>query len=207
MRKVFFIGSNKTGTTTFHRTFLKAGLRAYHNPEWTTYSHKCANAFFDARDVFSDGAGNVNIEWLDKNYDGFFILNTRNVKEWAISRWNHAERNKNSKNYRRKYPNGFLHNDVNDVMEWIRERNNYHITSMEYFKDKKNFVILNITTESSQVILQKLSRASGKSIKSLSTSNVVQKLKSYNKNPRAVNVALKRLRIGPSKFNEIILNV
>ena len=102
MRKIFFIGSNKTCTSTFHETLIDAGIKSRHNPRWCAHSIAENKEFFEEWDAFSDGRGNGNLEWLDKTFNSFFVFNTRNIKDWAVSRWNHAERNKGSAAYRRR---------------------------------------------------------------------------------------------------------
>jgi hypothetical protein len=207
MRKIFFIGSNKTGTSTFHQTLLNSGIKSRHNPRWGSRSRDHDKNYFLGWDAFSDGAGNVDLHWLNNTFDGFFVLNTRNVKDWATSRWNHAQRNKSNSAYRRRKPHGFLHNDKKDVVNWILHRNIYHQRAVDYFKGRENFLILSITTDSNKAIFNKLQKAAGQKLKALKNSNVTKNKESYNKNPKPVLEALIALGIKKEDHNKIILDI
>ncbi|WP_296696971.1 sulfotransferase [Thiocapsa sp. UBA6158] len=107
--KVFFIGFNKTGTTSLHELFASSGYKSYHhnldgwnlavNMEKNSLEGKALLAGFDDADVYSDLTylsdthyieGNRYFEALHAEYpNAYFILQTRNEDDWIRSRFNH----------------------------------------------------------------------------------------------------------------------
>lgn len=107
--KVFFIGFNKTATTSFHELFAGSGYKSYHhnldgwnlalNMEKNSLAGKAILAGFDDADAYSDLTylsdahyieGNRYFEALHAEYpDAYFILQTRNEDDWIRSRFNH----------------------------------------------------------------------------------------------------------------------
>jgi hypothetical protein len=86
--KVFVIGFNKTGTTTLHELFGLWGLRSV---------HECYNEYpltheaFADNQCFSDGEQHDFVS-LDRAFpDSRFILTTRSLKDWLVSRVRHAQ--------------------------------------------------------------------------------------------------------------------
>ena len=51
-QKIFFIGLNKTATTTFYRFFQKNGYECEDSPKWWRYHTK---EEFENKEVFTDG--------------------------------------------------------------------------------------------------------------------------------------------------------
>jgi len=83
--KIFFIGFNKTGTTTYYN-LLKDKYKSVHNCKWSFISRldntKKVKKYFSKSDVFCDGECS-NFSKLDKLYpNSKFILNTRPIKDW-----------------------------------------------------------------------------------------------------------------------------
>ncbi len=107
--KIFFIGFNKTATTSFHELFVCSGYKSYHhnldgwnlalNMEKNSLDGKALLAGFDDADVYSDLTylsdahyieGNRYFEALHAEYpNAYFILQTRNEDDWIRSRRNH----------------------------------------------------------------------------------------------------------------------
>ena len=156
--KLFFIGFNKTGTTTYHSLFRHI-IRSVHDSRWVSMANAHNTKYLSKFDCFSDGEC-VDFEFLDKRYPkSKFILNTRRLRDWIWSRIKHIYRN---------YPqpaNGNMakqwnttSNKVDVIVDWIKKRDRYHKKCVEYFKNKENFLILNICDPES---IQKLEKFTG----------------------------------------------
>lgn len=156
-RKVFCVGFNKTGTTTLHRIFSEQlSYRSAHKPGWTDWSITKNRDRLDQFDSFSDG-GCASIKNLDDLYpEALFILNTRPLKQWVLSRHKAVARSQRAVHWAlTKYvPLGFVAGIVNRwvldnreraVLGWIRIRNSYHEHVIHYFSDRKGkLLVVNI---------------------------------------------------------------
>ena len=155
--KVFCVGFNKTGTTTLHRILGdQLSYRSAHKPRWTDWSITKNRDRLDPFDAFSDG-GCASIKNLDDLYpDALFILNTRPLKHWVLSRQKAVERSRRAVGWAlTKYvPLGFvawiinrwvLDNRERAVLHWVRIRNSYHEHVIRYFNDRKGkLLVVNI---------------------------------------------------------------
>lgn len=158
--KVFCVGFNKTGTTTLHRLFSdQLGLRSAHNPRWTDWSFVRDSANLDRYDVFTDGEC-PSLRDLDALYpDAKFILNTRPLAHWVLSRHKAVERSKAAVRWAlTKYvPLGLvariinrwvLDNGPRAMARWIAIRNTYHAHVLRYFEDRpEKLLVVNIEDE------------------------------------------------------------
>jgi len=159
-RKIFCVGFNKSGTTTLHRIFAdQLSIRSAHNPRWTDWSIAKKKALLDQHETYSDG-GAPSIRNLDELYpQALFILNTRPLKRWTLSRHKAVERSKAAVQWglTKYFPLGWiaglinrwlLDNSDTAMLQWIRIRNSYHRHVIEYFKDRPDkLLILNIEDE------------------------------------------------------------
>ena len=133
MKKIFVIGFNKTGTSSFHALFKNLGINS---------THDCSNVpvlnIIDNHDAFTDGDHYNFPEYFNKYPDSLFILNTRPMKNWLVSRYKHAE-----------------HHQFNDCWcwpvsdektnDWIIDRERHHTNILDFFKNKPNkLLIINI---------------------------------------------------------------
>ena len=155
--KIFCVGFNKTGTTTLHRILGdQLSYRSAHKPRWTDWSITKNRDRLDEFDAFSDG-GCASIKNLDDLYpEALFILNTRPLKHWVLSRHKAVERSRTAVRWAlTKYvPLGFvawiinrwvLDNRERAVLRWIRIRNSYHEHVIGYFSDRKEkLLVVNI---------------------------------------------------------------
>jgi hypothetical protein len=115
--KVFCVGFNKTATMTLSRLFEGMGLRAAHNFRWTDWSIARDRARLDEWDAFSDG-GCASIRNLDEMYpDARFILNTRPLRSWVLSRHKAVDR-------------------------WVRIRNSYHAHVARFFQGRPDKLLV-----------------------------------------------------------------
>lgn len=124
--KIFVIGFNKTATLTFHHLFLKNGLKSQHNNIWDTEIFDC----------FSDNGDFHDFKKLDQKYNGFFILNTRHINKWMISRFKHGLRKRKEWGYPCS---------TKKCETWIRQRENHFHKILEYFVQfPEKLIIVNI---------------------------------------------------------------
>jgi hypothetical protein len=152
-QKIFCIGFNKTGTTSLHTLFKSCGLESVHNTEWCYYSHVRKGKEYFENQCYSDGEQSNFIQlekWFPKS---LFVLNTRNKKEWLYSRVKHVMRyNENinistiltNKKYG-KMAKDFYSDELGAINKWILERNIYHKQVRSHFKNKNNFIEVDIT--------------------------------------------------------------
>ena len=134
-KKYFVIGFNKTATSTFHNLFLENNLTSQHRPKkWHTDEYAC----------FSD-TGNeyvLNYRELDLKYENsIFILNVRELDKWLISRFKHGLRKKKKRRWAYPYTR-------KKCINWIKEREKYHMEILDYFSKKpEKIIIVNIERE------------------------------------------------------------
>jgi hypothetical protein len=130
IKKIFVIGFNKTGTYSFHTLFNYVGLNSVH-------SRVPILDIIDEYDAFCDGDLNF-IEFYNKYPNSLFILNTRPIKNWLVSRYKHGLDHKWEDCW--CWP-------VNDEKTnfWIEQRETYFNSIFDFFKDKKDqLLIVNI---------------------------------------------------------------
>lgn len=109
--KIFFIGLNKTGTTSLHRLIVKSGYRAIHWKDEATGIFLAKRMFsnfgiglplisgieeFDAYSELSYIQDKTYLEatvlfelLVKENPDAYFILNSRSRDSWVLSRKGH----------------------------------------------------------------------------------------------------------------------
>ena len=156
-KKVFFIGFNKTGTGFYNTLFKSHNYKTLHYSYWRTGNPRVLRKY----DVFSDGCLH-NFKKIYRLYpNAHYILNTRPLRAWLISKANHVEHNilpdipglKHIINYfHRKIWGTDAYYDKKTLIKWINERENYHNEVKNFFQNKK-LLILNIEDEEK---LQKL---------------------------------------------------
>lgn len=141
--KVFAIGFNKTATTSLTSILQQFGLKTLHHGTWHHWIRDKKFSNFSRYDAFTDGQ-QKDFRLLDNLYPGSkFILNTRPLKDWLISRWCHVQVNKTTNRSR------WQNNDPEHVAAWALERDDYHMDVLDYFKNRKNdFVLLDLQTMS-----------------------------------------------------------
>lgn len=169
--KVFCIGLNKTGTTSLHIAFQKLGLRSFHG------------GTYDSRiEAFSDGRYYKQFQELDKLAPGSkFILNTRDLREWIISRIKHCERG----HYTPDFENDNLC-DPDRIREWVQQRWDLHHDILEYFKDRPDdLLIFNVCAGEGY---QKLCPFLG-------LARIAEKFPSENKRSHPVNLTQEQIEV------------
>lgn len=134
MRKIFAIGFNKTGTCSLNILFKKLGYKNTHN-----YSDPVLT-IIDKYDAFTDGDHTNEIfkKYYEKYPNSLFILNTRPINKWLISRYKHARCRQYKKSW--CWPIS-----VSKTNTWIENRETHFREVLDYFSDKpKQLFIVNI---------------------------------------------------------------
>jgi hypothetical protein len=130
-KKYFVIGFNKTATSTIHNLFLNNGLRSQHDSLWDLLNYDC----------FSDGKFSQIGEFSElykQFYNSIFILNTRNLRNWIISRFNHGYRGYiNGNSDRNMYPY-----TEDKIIRWVEYYNNHYLSVLNFFKDDPDKLII-----------------------------------------------------------------
>lgn len=133
MRKIFLIGFNKTGTSSFYSLLTSLGIKTIHNELDIPVME-----IIDEYDAFTDGGHYIFSEYYNKYPNSLFILNTRPIKNWLVSRYKHA-----------------IHHNFNEcwcwpVSEkltngWITSRETHHKNVLNFFKKTpKKLLLINI---------------------------------------------------------------
>lgn len=161
-RKVFFIGFNKCGTTSFHNFFSKQGLKSVHwrigneiialkisslsehkhnlkryLDRWTVYSDMTFASSFGMVDA------NKHFEAFHELYpDAYFILNDRDEDRWITSRLRH-----HTGRYCQQAMQ-FYGCDERGVESIWREQRRQHVQNvLTYFNGSKNFIHYHLETD------------------------------------------------------------
>lgn len=128
MRKIFVIGLNKTATSTFHQLFVANNLKSQHGGiSKPLLKGDLIKWHLKTYDGFADHAYKNNFKKIYIQYpDAIYILNTRPLDKWLISRFKHGIRRKNS-----YYPC-----TIKKCKRFINHRKKYYNEILEFFKDK-----------------------------------------------------------------------
>jgi hypothetical protein len=159
---IFIIGFNKTGTRSLHYFFLKNKFPSIH---WDAgkLAHKALLNIFNNRKIFEgyDDSFRVfsDVMWINNKIDfqvnkffkimdsdypnSYFIYNFRDEQKWLNSRINHDISN--------RFPLtklSLLVNNIQDIEElkniWLTERRRFEEDVRSYFKDRRNYLELDI---------------------------------------------------------------
>lgn len=152
-RKVFCIGFNKTGTSSLHSFFKECRLSSLHNTEWPDYSKLERGRRYFRHQCYSDGEQSnfINLEkWFPRS---LFILNDRDEKDWLYSRIKHVMRFNEEVDMDKilsdpkygKMAKEFFFDEEAAIKKWVYERRIYNKQVRSYFKNKQNFIDIDIT--------------------------------------------------------------
>lgn len=154
--KVFCIGFNKSGTTTLNALLNgQLGVKSAHKPKWTFWTVKRDDPRLQTHEAYTDGETPF-ITRLNENYpEAYFILNTRPLKSWLVSRHKAVERSRVALRWilSKFLPLGFvarfinrfiLVNNEKAVLRWLKIRNSFHRFVINYFEGSSKFIILDI---------------------------------------------------------------
>ncbi|MDL2193033.1 hypothetical protein QQF40_16780 [Cobetia sp. LC6] len=167
MKKIFIIGFNKCGTTTFSDFFNSCGVKSSH---WD--GGKIAERFYkrksEAKDPFLDYADSIvlsdmmsltfhslkepykDFEYIYQNYpDSYYILNTRNIFDWIKSRVNHG--------LVPRYKSVFNLGSESEVVQlWISEWYQHHSKVVNFFQERpnSNFMIYDLNKSTPKELVE-----------------------------------------------------
>ncbi len=126
-----------------------------HRVVWPSYSKQKDGRKYFKRQCYTDGE-QCDFDKLDKWFpESLFILNKRPKREWLNSRIKHV-----MMGYREgidvdslyagdrygKMAKDFFFDEKSAILKWICERRIYHKQVRSYFKDNKNFIEIDVTT-------------------------------------------------------------
>jgi len=143
--KIFVIGLNKTATTSFHVLFSKLKLVSEHSTTWDLNNPNIQ--------CFSDGhrhtrpfekAAEYSLPALDSKFpNSLFILNTRSLNNWLLSRAKFCyKRNKITSKKTWGWPLDPTTYELNVI-----RRKQHHANTLEYFKNSpEKLIIIDIET-------------------------------------------------------------
>jgi len=143
--KIFCIGMQKTGTISLHNFFQNNNFKSTHDAKWW-YNKNLE--YFDKFDCYSDGferyEKNVtfpDLTFLENNFKNCkFILQTRSLRKWLISRLRHG-----SRCYLKHHNTKIFDEKV--FLTWVSDRNYWHNFVYKYFEDKDNLLVLDIESD------------------------------------------------------------
>lgn len=175
MKKAFFIGFNKTATSSLHSLFLNSGYKSIHwtdgkgcyaldmynnlknkKPILDKIDADCLTDICSVPGYFPHLEGNdlyLDAEFFYKKWyaeypDSYYILQTRNMKDWIHSRIHH-QRGK----YLMKFQKYFNMKRKEVVEMWIKQYKDHHKNVKTFFTNKKNFIIFNIDKDPIQKVI------------------------------------------------------
>lgn len=150
--KVFLIGFNKCGNTSFTTAFKQSHIKSI---QWDR--GRLAQSFLKNKNTGLDPLSDykqyqfysdmihldyeivyeafLDFEYLYEYYpDAYYILNTRNMSDWIISRVNHPK-------FLERYKSVLNTNDNDVVFEfWIEQWSNHHTSVRQFFKGNEKFM-------------------------------------------------------------------
>lgn len=169
--KVFFIGKNKTATTSLHYLFQKCGYVSYHClaqggghlgriMERNVKEEKPILETISKADVYSDMLYAKKFVYVDAAQyfkilhheypDAYFVLQTRNTEAWVKSRCKH----KRGDFLRRvmKFNNIKTKHEMQEV--WRQEKEKHEEKVRSYFSGvQANFIEFNIDTDEIEKVI------------------------------------------------------
>lgn len=199
-QKIFVIGFNKCGTTSMDALFKKCKINASHKG-FKTDALQLASKY----DAITDGV-HLNFQrYYDKYPNALFILNTRPLKNWLISRYkHHINRIQNFKTYK----SWCWPPSIERTNNWIKTREQHYKNVKQFFRDKpKQFLIVNIENPGWEIKVAKFIKKK-KYINDLKDNTIHENKKPasninkviYTIINNIVNKSLKQLNMNPNKI-------
>jgi hypothetical protein len=140
--KYFVIGFNKTGTTSIHYLFDSLKINSTHSTIPVLNNINNYDAFTDGSHIFFE-------KYYEKYPNSLFILNTRPISSWLISRYKHAKKHGFKKCW--CWP---VSNEL--TKKWISERELHYKKILNFFANKqKQLLIVNIEKEGYENVIKK----------------------------------------------------
>jgi hypothetical protein len=145
--KVFFIGFNKTGTTSLASLTAELGLRTCHRTDWAVITDM-NDPLLAEFEVFSDGERSSFVD-LDRAFPGSkFVLNTRELLPWLTSRVKWVTYRQNTEKFGEMRAEFETLGLERAVLDWADRRDSYHQAVLEYFVNRpEDFMVVNAVTD------------------------------------------------------------
>lgn len=178
--KVFFIGYNKTGTTSFHQFFKNNGYTSFHHSKRIDNKRKYLGNIIknnlrnnvklldsiENQDVYSEFClctntvyfeGSEFFDLLDYQYpESYFILQTRNEDDWIKSRFMHKLQRKDS--FKSRASTALSLNDSELETFWRHKRRTVHNRIEKYFESNNKFIKYDLDHDNIDKIINFLSQ-------------------------------------------------
>jgi len=137
--KVFCIGFNKTATTSLDKLFQLWGMSSFHG-EYHELSFD--DRLFDKYQCFSDGESH-DFKGLDQSFqDSKFILNTRKMDDWLVSRIKHVEYRLSNHLETGWMAKEYTNNPKLALQSWISRRVAYYQNALDYFSAREGTLLI-----------------------------------------------------------------
>ena len=159
--KIFCVGLNKTGTSSLHKAFEILGISSVHfrTPNGLNIKTLMNSNYLENRRIlegieefraYSDWDSSRHtveiVKRLDSENPGsLFILNIRDLEPWLMSREKHVLRNRERMEQDPSLRLTWLEIDRN---AWTQQYNHHYNSLLEYFKDRKDLLTIDITKTS-----------------------------------------------------------
>lgn len=163
-RKVFCIGLHKTGTNSLCEFANKIGYKSLHSTDWIADQNKLKEyEFFCDGGSHFDNMNEFDFKFLFHAYpNSLFILQTRDTKEWIISKLKHAGWNKGTIIYPND-ENKITHHEwkcksLLTIEKFIQHKYNYEKKVVDFFENNDLSRLLVIDITDSRIQLREIER-------------------------------------------------
>lgn len=138
-RKIFCIGFNKTGTTSLDKLFQLWKMSSFHGEY---HELPFDDNLFSEYQCFSDGESH-DFKGLDNAFSGSkFILNTRKLDDWLVSRIKHIEYRLSNHLDTGWMAKEYTNNPTLALQAWISRRAAYYESVLDYFSDREDDLLI-----------------------------------------------------------------
>ena len=167
-RKAFFVGLNRTGTSSYTAFLNSLGMPCYQEIDWwywtdpqlfkgysgfTNGFERCTPTNLPHISKYSTGWHSLphfpDIEFLSSNFPGsFFFANTRSLRTWLISRLAHYLSVPETDTFRKLLANGVEPLSSSDelLMRWVFDRISWSYY-IRHFLNQSNFTLLDLDSD------------------------------------------------------------
>jgi len=211
--KVFFLGPMKTGTTSLSKLFAGKGYNTCHGEcmgkNWAvvTRSNSASSPVLSQHDAFMDHGDHADYVWLAKAYPtARFVLNTRELKSWIVSRADHARRNRvaagctpwGTASTCRRANSNFVDNSAGKIRSWIIDGAEHQRKVISFFDSssqlRNRFAVVDVEGQGPNSLNRVLDWVTRVNLKNMPTKTVVLR-------PKDVPLAQARTDIRPPDAN------
>ena len=163
MKKVFFIGFNKTATTSIHQLFLESGYKSmHHNEGKVNLAKTMVKNIRKDKDIltnistyhcYSDLTSATKTHYIEGNElfkelyqqysDSYFVLQTRDTEDWIRSRVNHS-----NGGFMKRCMTYMEMKKTDEIKEyWRNMKTKREKLIIKYFEDFDRFMVFDIDND------------------------------------------------------------